>query len=99
MTHTLEDLTKIGEASLAIAPYEFDLVAAWRAPDGSIYIATDSGCSCPMPFEWLKELDQLTGPLTPGQAVDEILSLLEVSRGAHDPDVDASVSGLVGKIV
>ena len=30
--------------------YEFHLVAVWKDPDGKLYGAADSGCSCPTPF-------------------------------------------------
>jgi hypothetical protein len=31
--------------------YEFDMVVVWEDKDGNLYWATDSGCSCPTPFE------------------------------------------------
>lgn len=31
--------------------YEFDRVLVVKAPDGTIWGAHDSGCSCPSPFE------------------------------------------------
>jgi hypothetical protein len=43
--------------------YDFDMVAIWRDVDGNLYWATDSGCSCPTPFESYTDvasLDRLT---------------------------------------
>ena len=80
---TMNDLTYIGSAELQWEPWSFYEVAGWRGPDG-LYIATDSGCSCPTPFDWLKSPDQLTGPLTADQAVEEITSLGIVASNAGD---------------
>lgn len=34
------------------ASYSFDMLVVWRKlDDGSLWYATDSGCSCPSPFE------------------------------------------------
>ena len=38
--------------------YEFDILAFWYK-DGKFYSASDSGCSCPMPFGDYKSLDEL----------------------------------------
>lgn len=31
--------------------YDFNIICAWKTKRGVIYWATDSGCSCPTPFE------------------------------------------------
>jgi hypothetical protein len=31
--------------------YEFDTFVVWKNQDNNIYWSTDSGCSCPTPFE------------------------------------------------
>lgn len=40
--------------------YEFDTLLLFRHTDGSFYAASDSGCSCPVPFENFTELADLT---------------------------------------
>lgn len=43
--------------------YEFSMLALWeRTEDGALFYATDSGCSCPSPFEWagVNELTRIT---------------------------------------
>ncbi|MFJ8394364.1 hypothetical protein [Streptomyces sp. NPDC094144] len=38
--------------------YEFSMFVAWqRVADGAVFYGTDSGCSCPSPFEDLSESD------------------------------------------
>lgn len=47
-----EHLTKVGEVDLAEPCYDFNLLAFWvRKRDGQLLYATDSGCSCPSPFQ------------------------------------------------
>lgn len=43
-------LTIVGEIDRADS-YEFDKFVVWRKADGSTWYCTDSGCSCPSPFE------------------------------------------------
>lgn len=31
--------------------YEFDILLFWRTKEGLVFSASDSGCSCPTPFE------------------------------------------------
>lgn len=42
------ELLEIGDENL---DYEFDILAFWKTPDGRVFSASDSGCSCPTPFE------------------------------------------------
>lgn len=39
--------------------YEFDILAFWSTKDGVVYSASDSGCSCPVPFEDYTSLAEL----------------------------------------
>lgn len=51
-------LTVVGEACDPTAEYSFDIMVVWT--DGRrLYYATDSGCSCPEPFEYLATNDSL----------------------------------------
>lgn len=43
-------MEQIAEQDWADA-YEFDMLVVWRDTDGKLRAATDSGCSCPTPFE------------------------------------------------
>ena len=46
--------------------YEFDTLCFWATPDGRVYTAQDSGCSCPTPFEGFE-----------GDTMDDVVQLLE----------------------
>lgn len=54
--------------------YSFDLLAVWKGENG-YYLGTDSGCSCPIPFENFDGVEDLTGPLTAEGAREEATSL------------------------
>ncbi|GAA5198656.1 DUF7574 domain-containing protein [Microbacterium jejuense] len=89
MSYYDDDFSKIGirmvaEADLTEPDYSFDLVGVWKHTDGSFYLGTDSGCSCPSPGEDYKNLDQFTGPLTRAQAIEEATSLW-TAYGEYDP--------------
>lgn len=59
-------------------PWEFYYAGVWEKSDG-YYLSTDSGCSCPIPWENHSE-DSLTGPLTWDQAKEELRSLADTAR-------------------
>jgi hypothetical protein len=43
--------------------YEFEMVVVWKDEKGKLYWATDSGCSCPEPYEDYDTIEDLF-PLT-----------------------------------
>ena len=38
-------------------PYEFDQIKLFKSNNENFYIVEDSGCSCPIPFEYIKIAD------------------------------------------
>lgn len=90
------EITKkyVGAAELSFDDWSFDEVGVWRDADG-FWLGTDSGCSCPIPFESHTD-DSLTGPLTFEQAEEEIRSLAEPSlQRTVGPRVAGEVDGLI----
>jgi hypothetical protein len=52
-------LSLLGSVDIA-GDYEFDMVAVWqRNSDGALFFDYDSGCSCPSPFEEVKDVESL----------------------------------------
>lgn len=47
------------EDAAAHEDYGFNILAFWADRDGLVYSASDSGCSCPSPFEDYHSLQQL----------------------------------------
>lgn len=80
----IQDREFIAETELRDDPYRFDLLGLWRGEDG-FYLGTDSGCSCPTPWE-SHTADDLTGPLTLDQVVEESTSLWNVAGRKTDLD-------------
>src|SRR5690348_17619225 len=54
------ELSTVGEVEFSSGCYEFDLTVVWRDASGQLYYADDFGCSCPVPFEGMAGLDDLT---------------------------------------
>ena len=61
---------------LSGADYSFNLVYIFKKDNG-YYLATDSGCSCPMPLENYSDINDFTGPLSLEDAVEEVTNLLK----------------------
>ncbi len=73
-------LVELFQVELAEPDYSFDILACLKGDKG-YYLATDSGCSCPSPFESYGGIDDLTGPLTAEQAREEATALWSGSYG------------------
>ena len=58
------NLEVIGELNDPDANYSFNDLKVWRHKEtGKLYYATDSGCSCPSPFEDFSTIESLS-PIT-----------------------------------
>jgi hypothetical protein len=80
-------LTLVSQVELSEPSWSFDTLACWADSEGHFYLGTDSGCSCPTPFENYNGLDDLTGPLTAEQAIAESVSLKSGGyESEYDPD-------------
>ena len=76
-THPYE---MIGDVQWGYADYEFDLTAVFQhKPTGRLFLAHDSGCSCPIPFEDMTEEDatEITRLYDFDRIVQERLELLK----------------------
>jgi len=94
-----DGLTRLDTIELDNEAYSFNLLGLWKGEDG-YYLATDSGCSCPTPWESTTR-EELTGPLTANDATEEATSLIEGARGRkytggpYEGDVDEFLSLIV----
>lgn len=52
-------LTTVGQIDWEEPDYSFNMTVVWKDKDGKLYWASDSGCSCPSPFEDYHSIDQL----------------------------------------
>lgn len=67
----------VAQGELEFPDYSFYEFAVLRKEDG-YYLSTDSGCSCPTPWE-SHVGDDFTGPLTAEQVREEVRSLASES--------------------
>ena len=88
-------LELIADVELSEPAYSFDTLAVWKDA-GGLYLGTDSGCSCPSPFESYGGRGDMTGPLTVDQALEECSSI----KAAHyEPNYDLDAwNEFIGKV-
>ena len=72
-------LTKIAELDYTMHAYSFNLYIVWQHEDGRIFAASDSGCSCPSPFEDYTTLESLVPFEIPDfhKAVEDAMAIVE----------------------
>lgn len=75
-------LEYVCEVELSEPDWSFDTLRVLKGKDG-YYMGTDSGCSCPSPFENYHGIEDLTGPLTAEQVHEEAKALWD---GHYDPE-------------
>jgi hypothetical protein len=69
-------LTLVDSIDISDGCYQFNIVAVWRDENGKHYWDSDSGCSCPSPFEAVFSIDELKS-LTNDHDVDEMMKAVE----------------------
>ena len=74
-------LTIVGYLQDPQASYSFTDVVIWQY-EGKLYGASDSGCSCPTPFEDFHSLSDLTPILT----IDDARRLISEAHAEYNPD-------------
>lgn len=78
-------LKKVGELDIREPDYSFDIFAVWRDPaTGVFYSASDSGCSCPSPFEDFQKREDLTEHTTAHDVVAAIRALGQTDEDPSD---------------
>jgi hypothetical protein len=81
-------LEVVGDIEWSDAFYQFDMTVVWFHPESKkYYIAHDSGCSCPSPFEAINELAEIEEV-----TIDGAIRQLEFRRGPGQHDGDYGVS-------
>lgn len=59
-------LSIVGTIDLSEPDYSFDMLVVWKSEQGQFWVGTDSGCSCPSPFEEINDVNELDGPYERG---------------------------------
>lgn len=71
----------VGEISWSEPCYDFDLTCVWKQARGKFFIASDSGCSCPSPFEDFTKVEDLEGPFTKAELRKHLLTMVAEYSG------------------
>ena len=80
-------LETVAELDLSEPNYSFDLLVVWkRLSDGQLLYGTDSGCSCPSPFEGVGVGDLAEFSWT---AIEAIIAEATDDRWRDSPDASA----------
>lgn len=76
--------------------YEFDILAFWATQDGVVYSASDTGCSCPTPFEDYTSLESLerVGSIEQAESIFRDWNR-ELGRNKVDPSEIRKLTGWV----
>jgi hypothetical protein len=92
----------IGNLSWDDDPYQFDMTTVWQdITTGELFYASDSGCSCPSPFEALTSRDGLT-PFNLQGFIDYTgnrLGRMKKDTHFHTSDDVAQVEGRIGELI
>lgn len=81
-------LTPVTEIEWDNECYQFNITAVWEK-DGEFWMASDSGCSCPSPFENFESLADAEGPYTRFQVIQELTSAAnEILQSAYRRDYE-----------
>lgn len=62
-------LEVVGTIEWSEPNWDFDMTVVWRAKRGQYWIGSDSGCSCPSPFEDIHDVNELDGPYLKAEMV------------------------------
>jgi len=55
-------LSIVGEIVWSEPSWDFDFSVVWKSKRGEYWVGSDSGCSCPSPFEDFRGTNDLDGP-------------------------------------
>lgn len=94
----VQNLKVVGEIEWNEPCYSFDTTIVWRHADGSFYIASDSGCSCPQPFEDYQTLEDLDGPYTANQAIEYLVKEYNDRTYKNDSYADPQYAELIERL-
>jgi hypothetical protein len=89
------DATIVGEVEWSEPCWSFDTTVVWKDSEGFYRMASDSGCSCPTPFEDVRwdELERLS-------AHEVAAALTKLQEDAYDKDYSSGqVVELINKVM
>lgn len=76
-------LEVVGTIEWSEPNYDFDMTVLWRAKRGQYWIGSDSGCSCPSPFEDIYDVNELDGPYLKADAVRRLKYMIKERKDSY----------------
>lgn len=84
---------EIGEVEWKPGDYGFDTTVVWiETATGKIFAGTDSGCSCPRPFEDIESIEDLTEITKPMELIKYLADVQKEKDADH-------ATGDVGELI
>lgn len=92
----------IDEFDLSDGCYQFDYVTVWQSIEDSrtFYIGTDSGCSCPSPFEGVSSVQDLErlNPNNPRPQIESAFRLEDTCQFHSAAELNKGISDMVAAV-
>lgn len=96
---SLDSLEYVGGFDWDDEPYQFNITQVWKETRGRYYVASDSGCSCPSPFEDINYTDQAHGPYNKTELRAYFERELKNERGYRpQSELRQEISSLLAKL-
>lgn len=93
-------LTPVGDIEWDNEAWQFHITAVWVDDAGSIFYATDSGCSCPSPFEGFTALEEVEKADNLQELIDYLNERIPTEDGLYgEPGNKARVTAEVGELI
>lgn len=98
---SLDSLTYVGGFDWDHEDWQFNLTSVWKEARGRYFVASDSGCSCPSPFEDINYTDDkgVFGPYNKSELRAYLERLLKGERGRRPTaELAKEISSLLAKL-
>ncbi|QJD50767.1 hypothetical protein KNV00_gp038 [Streptomyces phage Bmoc] len=97
----LDSLEYIGSFDWDQESWQFNITQVWKEARGRYYVASDSGCSCPMPFEKINYTTDkgVYGPYNKTELKAYFERMMKEERGLRpESELRQEISSLLAKL-
>ncbi|QIK64126.1 hypothetical protein G7068_13665 [Leucobacter viscericola] len=95
-------MIKVDEFDLSDGCWQFDYVMVWQSITDKrvFYVGTDSGCSCPSPYEDVQSIEDLErlNPDNPRPQIETLFRLGEQNYTYSAAELQRGVSDMVARV-
>lgn len=98
---SLDSLTYVDSFDWDHESWQFNITMVWKETRGRYYVASDSGCSCPSPFEKINYTDDkgVYGPYNKTELRAYFERQLKAERGMRsEAELRHDISALLAKL-